>query len=132
ERSNRILLVSCRKDYLGQLIDSDRFEDSESVHLRHLHIEEYNVGVLLSDHRDGLFAVTAFADNFDIVIISYHSTNKFAGERLVVSDQSSNRRILHVSCCSFKNSASRRKGISITTVSPPSLRFISSKRKSDP
>src|SRR6266545_307817 len=100
ERSNGILFVGCRKDNFRQPLNPDRFKDSESVHLRHLHIEENNIGVLFPDHREGL----------------------------VVGDQSSNRRILHV-CWPLFKSASRWKGISIRTANPPSLAFISSKRK---
>jgi hypothetical protein len=69
ERSNGILFVGCRKDNLRQALNPDRLKDSEPVHLRHLHVEKNNIGVLLPDHSDGLFAVTAFTDNLDIVIV---------------------------------------------------------------
>src|SRR6266513_202409 len=71
------------------------FVGSCKNNLWHLHIEKNKVWILLPYHRDGFLAVTAFAHNFDIAIVLQHSTDKFARERFVVSDQGSDLRALH-------------------------------------
>jgi hypothetical protein len=69
ERSNSILLISCCEDNFRQSFSPDRFKHGQPVHLRHLHIEEDDIRALFPDHRDGFFAVIAFADNFEIAIV---------------------------------------------------------------
>ena len=95
ECSNRVLLIRGRENDFGQPFHSDGFEDSETIHLRHLHIEKNEIGISFSDRGDSLFAICAFADDLNLVIVAQHSANEFPRERFILDDQSSNALILH-------------------------------------
>src|SRR4029078_12741205 len=130
ECPNSILFIGRRKDNLRQVLDPNRFEDGETIHLRHLHIEKNDVGFLFLNRAHGFFAVAAFANYFDFVIVLRQSTNEFSGQRFVVYDHSLNRRVLHAG--STERLRSVRKGISTRTARPPSGLFANSKRKFGP
>src|SRR5260370_40995863 len=76
EGANRILLVGCRKDNFWQLIDADRFEYREAIHLPHLNIEENKIDVLFPDLGDGILAIAALTHNLGLLIVFQHSTNE--------------------------------------------------------
>jgi hypothetical protein len=61
------------------------FNDIESVLLRHLDVEEYELGVLTIDRVDRLGAILAFADQSDAFLVTQKALDAVTCERLIVN-----------------------------------------------
>jgi hypothetical protein len=49
ERANGVLVVGSYKYYDRHLVCSDRFDDGETIHTRHLDVEQYEIRRLVAD-----------------------------------------------------------------------------------
>src|SRR5436190_4149747 len=127
EGADRIMFIRRGKHDFRQLLETDCFNYCETIHLRHLHIEEDDVGTLRLDHSDSIPAITAFAHDLDLAIVLQHSTNELSRQRLVVCDQRLNLCGLHPVFFPALEPSHIAQGISMTTVKPPSGAFVISK-----
>ena len=71
----------------------DRLDDAEAVELRHLHVEEDQVGLRRVDRRHRLAAGGAHAHHLDVGFERQQADQAVPGHRLVVDDQRANRRV---------------------------------------
>jgi hypothetical protein len=62
-------------------------QDLESVHLRHLHVQEDGVDVSARQNLKGVEAVRAFSDHSDVRFIFQQLADPLARKRLVVDDE---------------------------------------------
>ncbi len=58
----------------------------EAIHLRHLYIQEHNIGTRLLQRGEGIDSVFAFACNFAIGLKREQASNAAAGESFVIHD----------------------------------------------
>src|SRR5215475_1792438 len=91
ERSYGILLISCDEDEQRTLLSIEGLGNSQAVYPRHLHIQKDQVRRQFPRGGYGFGAVRAFADDDDFMIFLEQFAQAFAGERLVVNDQDSDR-----------------------------------------
>ena len=70
---------------------ADAFEDVEPVEVRHLDVQEDEVGLELLDRENGLAAVAAFAHDLDLRLLGQEAAQPLAREGLVVHDEGSDR-----------------------------------------
>ena len=87
EGADRVVIVGGDEDGDGHLFDSNGFEDLETVHLRHLNIEEDEVGIELLNGVHGGFAVAALADDADVAIALEQAQQSRTREGFVIHDQ---------------------------------------------
>ena len=91
------VLIVCGDEDDG-VIGADEFEDFETIELRHLDVEENEVGVEFIDGFHGLEAVGAFGDDFEVGVGGDEFAKDGAGEFLVVDDDGADfRRGVHES-----------------------------------
>src|SRR5688572_4053156 len=90
ERVDRMLVVGSYKHDWWHAIRSHGAHDTESVQLRHLHIEEHEVGAECLDALDGGETIAALADDLDVTPVLEERAQVSAGDRLVVHHERSN------------------------------------------
>ena len=66
ERRNRVVIERRDKNHRRHLVGSHFGNHVEAVELRHLDVEEHQIGLIGSNRRDGFQAVLAFTYNLDI------------------------------------------------------------------
>src|SRR6185369_15610051 len=69
-----------------ELIRAQLFERAESIQAGHLHIEEKQVGAMLTHNLNGIRTVCCFRYDFDVVLAGEQCPNAFAGEGLIVGN----------------------------------------------
>src|SRR5687768_13361159 len=67
-------------------VPADQFEDVEAVQLRHLHVEQQQIGLTLHHRLHGLEAVGAFRDDLDVGVRRQQLAKNGARELFVVND----------------------------------------------
>ena len=67
EGLERVLIVGGHEDDEWHPLAADGLDHVEAVHLRHLHVEEDQIGRVVLNRGDGLFAVAALADHLDVL-----------------------------------------------------------------
>jgi hypothetical protein len=90
-------------------LGADGGDHVEPVHLGHLHVEEYEIGLEVGDRLDRGSAVAAFGDDLDIVRASQLVADTAPSDRLVIDDERSN--------CHFGELV--RRGMARVTITPP-------------
>ena len=83
---HRVLVEGGHENHGGQWWRELR-ERLKAVELRHLDVEEEQIGALTIHGGDGLATVGAFADDFDAGLGRQERAEAFAGERFVVDDE---------------------------------------------
>jgi hypothetical protein len=112
KRVDRVLLERGDKDNDGEIVSGDPFEDAEPVHLRHLDIEEKEIGRMGPNRFDSRQAVRALRHAFHIRFLFQKPAESLARQRFVVDDDRSDR--FHViTCCMWYGMATR------TDIPPP-------------
>ena len=96
ERAQRVLIVGGHEDHERHALAADGFDHLEAVHLRHLHVEEHEIRLVIDDRRDGFFAVAALADDLDVRLARQQPGQPLPRERLIVHDQRPD--FLHIVC----------------------------------
>ena len=87
ERADRILVVRGHEDHRRHALRSDRVDDREAVHPRHLHVEQHQVRRLLANDGDRLASVARFRYGLDAGLTAEQQLQPLARERLVVHDE---------------------------------------------
>ncbi len=90
EGADGILVICGYKYDGGRSVVAEELENIESVRLRHLHIEEEEVGAGRADGGGGLDAGAAFAGEFDAGIEAEEAGDVAAGERLIIHNHDAN------------------------------------------
>ena len=80
-----ILIVSGDKDDIGLML-SERLKNFKTTHLRHLNIEEDEIGSFRLDCLDCGPTVSTLPDNLGVRITFEHFANHLASQRFVVND----------------------------------------------
>ena len=75
--------VRCRGRRVAAL---ERLDDIEAVHVRHLDVEEDEIGILVVDGAERFGSVGALGDDFDVVVLGEQSAHALARELFVVND----------------------------------------------
>jgi hypothetical protein len=78
----------------------------ETALATHLHIQQHQVGPQIRDHLNGLFAVRAFADDFDVEFFAAQLAQALPGGVFVIDDECANPRLTRLGGMSF----GRRQG----------------------
>ena len=87
ERPQRVAIVRGHEQDRRQVRRRDRLHDLEPVALRHLDVEEHQVGTLARDERQRRLSVAALADDGDAGLGGEQAADAAARRRLVVDDQ---------------------------------------------
>ena len=91
ECTNGVLIVSRDKDIYGS--GAGRWlrilDDSKTIQIRHLHIEENDVGMKLIDLLHRAYSVRRLAYNFYAVVFGQIATDTAPGDRFVIDDEDS-------------------------------------------
>src|SRR5258705_523566 len=66
ERGNRVIIESRDENDGRHLVGADLGNHIEAIELRHLHVEEYQIGLVHADGGNGLESVLTFANDFDV------------------------------------------------------------------
>ena len=88
ECAQRVLVV--RRDEHDDRRAIEQLQHFESVELRHLNVEEKDVGIVLRDRADRFEAIRGFGDDLEVLVRTEVFAKDVAGERLVVNDDGSN------------------------------------------
>ena len=88
ECAQRVLVI-CRDEYHAD-VRTDKFQNLETIQLRHLNIEEYKVRIRLCDHSYRFKAVATFANNLDLRVRLQHLADHLARQIFIVDDQRAN------------------------------------------
>jgi hypothetical protein len=105
ERAHRELVVRGAEDHRRGA--ADQVDDLEAVELRHLHVEEHEIGRQLGDRLHRLEAVGALGDDFDAGHVRQVLAQHLARERLVVDDDRPQPRLLAHAGSSMRMAGSR-------------------------
>ena len=81
-----MLIVGGDEDDERHALAADRFDHLEAVHLRHLHVEEHQIGFVIHDGGDSFLAVAALRDDLDILLVGQQPGQPLARERFIVHD----------------------------------------------
>ena len=87
ERTQSVMVVRGHEHDRGDPVRADALEDAEAVEIRHLDVEEHEVGPELLDRDDGLATVAALPDDLDAGFVREEGAQALAGEGLVVDDE---------------------------------------------
>src|SRR6266550_901304 len=87
ERAHRVLIVRRDEHYGGRQVIAQEFEYIEAVTLRHLHIEEDEVGLLAANLFEAFLPRPTFADVLNFGIEPQQHSQIAARERLIVYHQ---------------------------------------------
>ena len=87
EGAQRVLIVGGHEHDRRHALGADRLNHLEAVELRHVHVEEHEIGRLGEDGLDGFDAVPGFADHLDVRFRTEQRFHPLARERLVVDDE---------------------------------------------
>ena len=90
EGAQGVLVVGGDEDDLGG-VGAEGLDDVETGHLRHLDVEEDEVGAEGDDPLDRLLAVAALADDLDVGLLLEEVAEPLAREGLVVDDEGAER-----------------------------------------
>ncbi len=82
-----VLVVGGHEYDDGHLSGADLLDDAEPVHLRHLDVQEDQVGGARPDRPDCFAPVRAFPHHLDLWIVTQQHTDPFPSDGLVVDDQ---------------------------------------------
>ena len=86
EGTQSVLVVGGHEDDEGHLLGADRLDDLKPIQAGHLHVEKHEVGRMLLDRANRLFAVAALRDDLNILFCRKQARQTFPRERLVVHD----------------------------------------------
>jgi hypothetical protein len=78
------LIVSCDEDGWGHVMRTNCVDDVEAADAGHLDVEQEKIGGRGFQTGDGLSAISAFGDYFDLFILSEEELEPFACERLII------------------------------------------------
>ncbi len=95
ERGNRVIVEGGDEDDGWHLIGADFRDHVEAVQLRHLHIQENQIGLVLAYRRDRLQSVLAFAHHFDVRNVGEKREQSLACERFIIDYQHTERLFDH-------------------------------------
>ena len=84
EGTERMLVVGSHKD--DRHFVADQFEDLEAVELRHMNVEEEQVGLELRNHLDGFKSIGALAHDFNFGMALQQFAQELAGKFFVLDD----------------------------------------------
>ncbi len=87
EGPQRVLVVGGDEDHHRQGGRVQLLQHLEAVQLRHLHVEEDQIGGVPADRLDRLPAVGALAADLDVLEAVEQRAHAFSSQRLVVHDQ---------------------------------------------
>jgi hypothetical protein len=82
-----VLFVCGQKDYVRELLSWHRAQNLETIHSRHLHIQEDQVGRKFEYFLDRGHAIPALPDDLDILELPQSENHPAAGQWLVIHDQ---------------------------------------------
>lgn len=99
ERAQGVLAVGGGKHYHGQRARLQLVRESETVDIRHLNVEEYQLGLQGFDGLPGLGRVAAFAHDGNVRVRRQCLAQREARQHLVIDQQRPNRRGLHYAHC---------------------------------
>jgi len=69
ERAQGVLVVGGDEDDRRDAVRAHTLEDVEAVEVRHLDVQEHEVGPQLFDRKDGLTAIPALAHDLDLRLL---------------------------------------------------------------
>src|SRR5258705_12557629 len=132
KRLEREFFVRGDKDDRRHPLGADRADHTEPVDLRHLHVEQDEVGLERFDRLDRRLAVGAVTNGFELRILADQLAQPCAGQGLVVDDE--HTQAVHgvgrgAACCA---PTSNRNGITSVATAPPSGACSSVKRAAEP
>src|ERR1043165_4002892 len=90
KRPHRVVVVSGNKDDVRSRLLLKRFEYFEPTELRHLNVQENDVGLVRLDRLYCLTTIRTLRNYIDVRIIFQHLANHFASEWFIVDDQRTN------------------------------------------
>ncbi len=91
EGPNRVLIVGCDKDGQRHLRCANRVDHTQSIELRHLHIQEHQVGPFLLNCLNGGFAIRGLCHSFHLRVLRQQIDKALACGSFVVRHQYLNR-----------------------------------------
>src|SRR5262245_10252730 len=109
ERLHRVFIVRRHENDCGQPLRGDGLQHFEAIEVRHLNVEEYEIGPFVDDRIDRFAPSAALPDDRDTITRFEERADTLAGERFVVDDEGARPR----HCGEVLN------GIWILTVNPP-------------
>ena len=89
--SSGVLVVRGDENGDGHLVGADGFDDTKAIHLRHLDVEEDEVGVGAADGFNGGFAIAALTDDIDVRLVLEQTQERLAGKGLIIDDEGTKR-----------------------------------------
>src|SRR5689334_16469040 len=89
KRLERVLVISGHKDNHRQRLSGEMLQRLKAVHLRHLHIEENQIGRQRANARYCLRAITAFFDEFDVRVAFEQDAEVTPRQRLIINNNGS-------------------------------------------
>ena len=84
------LVVGRHENDRGHGLSIDLFQHTEAVQLRHLHVQENQIGFVPSDGGERISPVSAFAEDIDIRLLVEQLANPLSRQRFVVDNQRPN------------------------------------------
>src|SRR5258706_7174693 len=88
--AHRVLIIGSDENDAWQGLIPESLEHIEPAELRHLHIQENQIGSQRSDRANGFTSIAALAHNLGLRIVFEHFADHSASSRLVVDDQNPN------------------------------------------
>ena len=88
ERLHRVAVVGGDEDGERHLL-LQRGHHAEAIDLRHLNVEEYQIGLLALDHGDSGFSVAAFGHNLQVGFVVQQPAQALARQGFIVAKQHS-------------------------------------------
>ena len=123
-----VTLVRGDKDDRRPWLGAQAGRDIEPAGVRHLYVEEYDLGMGPFDRRDRLGSLDAFAHHLKVIVLGQQTAKPGSAQWLVVHDERSDPRR---DCCHEMGSANRSGKDSVQTA-PPSGVGTSANRCSAP
>lgn len=87
ERLDGEFVVRSHEDHERHSVDHVRADHAEAVQVRHLHVQEDEVGTQELERVQGFAARATFPDHDDIGVLAEHLPDAAPGQRLIVDDQ---------------------------------------------
>jgi hypothetical protein len=81
-----VLIVGRYEDDRRHAVGANRFDDLEPVHLRHLDVQEDEIGGQIVDGGERLLAVAGLRDDLHVRLRRQQAGDPLSGQRLVVRD----------------------------------------------
>jgi hypothetical protein len=101
-----VLVVGGHEDHERHSVGANRLDDVEAIHLWHLHVEEHQIGRVILNRGDGLFAIAALGHDLDVGFAPEQRRQPLPGKRLVVDDERPD--LLHIRPLLFRPGVGRR------------------------